>query len=172
MGYNVTNCLEDNMLSLTYRIALKARQGYQLLTRYRVPGVRGLIVQNDHVVLVKHRAGVRPWGLPGGGVGPREPLDVAVRRELQEETGCTVRVKALLGIFPGFFLGKPTSLTVFVCVPLTPLQPPSHDIEIATARYAPLRSLPVDTDMETRWCIAAYVCGETGIVKNLPIKER
>lgn len=160
------------MLSLAYMLALKARRSYLWATHTVIPGVRAIVIKDDSIVLVQHRGGIRPWGLPGGGVGRRETLDNAVLREVREETGCITRIESLHGIFLGSLRGKQTYLAVFICTPITDPQPPVNDIEIATACYVPLRSLPVTTDIETRCAIADYLCGETNIVRTLPIKER
>lgn len=52
-----------------------------------------LIVMNDRVVLVRHRAGSRVYYLlPGGGVDYRETIAEALIREVKEETGLDVSV--------------------------------------------------------------------------------
>jgi ADP-ribose pyrophosphatase YjhB (NUDIX family) len=38
------------------------------------------------------------WTMPGGGLEPGEPPEDAVRRELREETGYSVKVGELLGV--------------------------------------------------------------------------
>ncbi|MEU6866780.1 NUDIX domain-containing protein [Streptomyces sp. NPDC046876] len=57
----------------------------------------GLVVRDDHVLLVK---GNWPqpdtWLPPGGGQKPGEPLHHTVEREVLEETGVTVRAGQLL----------------------------------------------------------------------------
>jgi 8-oxo-dGTP diphosphatase len=55
--------------------------------------VAALIVVNDRIVLVKHRARDSSYYLlPGGGVDYRETLERALMREVSEETGLLVEI--------------------------------------------------------------------------------
>ena len=59
--------------------------------------VAAIIVQDGRILLVKHaKAGREYWMLPGGGVGPGEPLSEALERELQEEVCITTRPEHLV----------------------------------------------------------------------------
>ena len=50
-------------------------------------------------VLLTKRADNGLWCLPGGGVDPGESVEETVIREVQEETGLTVRVQRLIGVY-------------------------------------------------------------------------
>jgi len=59
--------------------------------------VAALLLQDDKVVVVRHRSAGRPYHLlPGGGVNYRETLEIALAREVLEETGFVVSVGDLL----------------------------------------------------------------------------
>ena len=59
--------------------------------------VAGLMIHDDRVVVVRHRAGSFTYHLlPGGGVGYRETLEEALVRDILEETGFKARVGELL----------------------------------------------------------------------------
>ncbi len=64
--------------------------------------VCGIFIQNEHVLLVKHRRFAESiqfpeesWILPGGGVNYGEMLTQALKREVMEETGYTCEVGQL-----------------------------------------------------------------------------
>jgi 8-oxo-dGTP diphosphatase len=54
--------------------------------------VGGVVIDNDHVVLVKRRHEPQrgEWTIPGGAVELDERIKAAVRREVREETGLVV----------------------------------------------------------------------------------
>jgi 8-oxo-dGTP diphosphatase len=67
-----------------------------------------LVRRDDAVLLTRHSArGPRPgtWTLPGGGLDHGEPPNVAVAREVVEETGLVATVGRLLGVHDEHFTG-------------------------------------------------------------------
>jgi 8-oxo-dGTP diphosphatase len=67
-----------------------------------------LVRRDDAVLLTRHSArGPRPgtWTLPGGGLDHGEPPDVAVAREVVEETGLVATIDRLLGVHDEHFTG-------------------------------------------------------------------
>lgn len=66
---------------------------------YRVAGVA---VTPTHVLL-HHYVKDTHWSLPGGHVEAGESAAIALRREMQEETGLTVKVGRLLWVMENFF---------------------------------------------------------------------
>ncbi|HUJ96077.1 MAG TPA: NUDIX hydrolase [Terriglobales bacterium] len=64
-------------------------------------GVGAIIVDTDRVLLVKrgHPPLQGEWSIPGGVLEVGETLGEAAVREAKEETGLTVEVGALLGVF-------------------------------------------------------------------------
>lgn len=57
--------------------------------------VRGILMQNDKLLLVNAYAGRGDlWCAPGGGVDPHQSLTENLAREIHEETGLTVDVGA------------------------------------------------------------------------------
>jgi ADP-ribose pyrophosphatase YjhB (NUDIX family) len=154
--------IDQAILGPVYALAIGVRRMFWGLRRPVTIGVRAFIVQGDAVLLVRHRAGPRPWGLPGGGMARYERLAEAARREAHEETGAAVRIERLLGVYDSFHDGMSNYIAVFICAPLGPARPP-RSIEIAEARFFPLRAPPADMDPGSRRRIDEYCAGERGV---------
>lgn len=66
----------------------------------------GVFIQAGTVLMIHKTTGPEPdcWDLPGGGLQPGEPMVLALKREIQEETGLTeFRVESLLTVVENFF---------------------------------------------------------------------
>jgi ADP-ribose pyrophosphatase YjhB (NUDIX family) len=156
--------IEYAALRLIYTLAVRLRRIFWGIRRPVSVGVRALIVRDSAVLLVRHRAGRTPWGLPGGGVSRYERLAEAARREAQEETGVAVRIERLLGIYDSFHDGFSNYVAVFVCAPLGEPRL-RRSLEIAEVRFFPLSTPPAGLDRGSIRRIAEYLAGESGLAK-------
>lgn len=143
--------MRDQVLTAGYWLAIHVRRLLWWLLRPRMIGVRALVLREAapgqmEVLLVRHRAGRNPWGLPGGGVERNEPLSEALLREVREESGCVARIERLHGLFHQFEGRFSNYITVFVCAAISPPRPPVGDLEIVTARFFTLNALPYGID--------------------------
>lgn len=62
-------------------------------------GTNGVLFNQQGEVLLQRRADNGFWALPGGGVDVGESVEQCVMREVLEETGLTVAVKRLVGVY-------------------------------------------------------------------------
>lgn len=154
--------IEHRALALTYGFAIWVRTQLWRVLRPKTLGVRVLVVDGNTVLLIRHRSGSTPWSLPGGGVERYERLEETARREAREETGATVRVDGLLGMYDQFIDGLSNYVAVFVCTPLTNPDPP-RSLEIAEARFFRFDEVPDTTDPASVRRIAEYRSGKMGV---------
>ncbi len=90
------------------------------LTKPCTVGVRGLVLNDaGEILLVRHSYGRRNWFLPGGGHRGSESPEEALVREMREETGLTVAVTGLIGVY--FYTGgyKRDHIYLFACRAVT-----------------------------------------------------
>jgi ADP-ribose pyrophosphatase len=65
------------------------------------PGVAAVVRDDRHRVLIIQRRDDGTWDLPAGSIEPGETSRAAIAREVKEETGLEVRVRAVAGVFSG-----------------------------------------------------------------------
>ncbi len=63
------------------------------------PGVAAIILDAKGQILLQRRSDNGRWGLPGGSVEIGESVRDAIVREVREETGLTVEVDRLVGVY-------------------------------------------------------------------------
>jgi len=63
------------------------------------PGVAAVISDGAGRILLQRRSDNGLWGLPGGSVEIGESVRDAIRREVREETGLSVEVVRLIGVY-------------------------------------------------------------------------
>lgn len=112
-------------------------------------------------VLLVRRADTGDWELPGGRLDPGESVLQAVRREVAEESGVTIAVTGISGLYsdPGHILHYPEtgeSRQVFaVCFHARPIAgQPSADgretVDAAWCELVQLRDLSIHPSMRLR----------------------
>ena len=129
------------------------QRGYLALarvTRGMTLGVRGMLLADDHVVLVKHSY-FPGWHFPGGGVEAGESLMEALERELREEAGAVLTGRPQLVSVHRHRRVRTDHIALFVCREWEIAEPPKlPNGEIVGCEHVPLKDLPADTSPATR----------------------
>jgi 8-oxo-dGTP pyrophosphatase MutT (NUDIX family) len=81
-----------------YYQALRAKLGHELIL---YPAVGGLIHDADGRILLQSKTEEAGWFIPGGAIEPGEHPEVALVREVGEETGLIVRPLGVALVFGG-----------------------------------------------------------------------
>ncbi len=130
----------------TVTAAVLARDGMVLLGRRPQKGLLGGL-----------------WEFPGGKCLPDEPLDVCLRREIEEELGIRVEVGGHLGLYRHAYTHYRVTLHAFACQPAPGEQrqpQPLHASELAWVTLADLERYPmgkIDRQISLRLAEASAV---------------
>jgi ADP-ribose pyrophosphatase YjhB (NUDIX family) len=132
---------------------------YWRLRRGMTLGVRGVVLRDGEVLLVRH--GYTPgWHLPGGGVEPGETFEEALAKELMEEGNVRVTgAPALHALFQNKNASSRDHVAVYVVRAFDYLGPLAPTFEIQEAKFFPLDALPEETTQSTRKRLAEIVNG-------------
>lgn len=126
-----------------YRLAYALLCVYWFVARPRTHGVKCVLTDGDHVLLVRHTYGRHEWELPGGAIKSREEPLSAARREMDEELGVSLERWTDLGEVTGRAQRRHDILHCFHAeLPDDPLTLDSG--ELYTATLFPLTRLPID----------------------------
>jgi len=140
----------QRILRRTYLSLGRLRRGMLL-------GVRGILLDGESVLLVRHTY-VPGWYLPGGGVEAGETAAQALRREAREEAGAEITgALRLIGFHWNPRAHPRDHVVVYACEEWRRIEPaPFPNLEIADCRLFPLDALPEDATPATRARLAEY----------------
>lgn len=130
----------------SYPMELRGLIGNRLLL---LPAVAAVIHDQAGNLLLQEKASGEGWSLPAGAIEPGETPQHAVVREVMEETGLTVSVTGILGVFGGrdFRYTYPNGHQVEYVVTLFKCRVLEGgggwtDSETKSLRYFPRRDMP------------------------------
>ena len=139
------------------RILQKVLHKYFLFSRPLTLGVRCVIFNDRHKVLLVKHTYISGWHLPGGGLSAGESAEACIAREIQEETGLELGNSAeLIGVFHNQNATKRDHVVLFTASTSSDALPISKTFEIKSSEFFSLEDLPSDLDMASReWIVAA-----------------
>jgi ADP-ribose pyrophosphatase YjhB (NUDIX family) len=114
---------------------LQYRQGYSI-------GVGGVVLHDRQVLLVRRTSEPHSgdWALPGGYIERDETVDIAVIREVFEETGISAEIEGLIGVLHRWLADENGVYLMFLMRAVDD-DPRADGIEISEARFFALEEL-------------------------------
>jgi ADP-ribose pyrophosphatase YjhB (NUDIX family) len=130
-------------------------------------GAAAVIFNSEgHVLLVKHGYGHENWEIPGGGSEPNESPEETAVREVREETGLTVTLRRMTGVY---YVEETDSMGfVFLC-DSEGGEPTANDrSELTDCGYWPVDALPRPISNWTVRRIQDVVSGAPPAMVSIP----
>lgn len=126
------------------------------------PGVYGIIIDRDNILLTHQDLPDDEIQLPGGGIDPGEGAVQALHRECREETGWKVSIERRLGAYQrftymseyGFWAQK--ICHIYLCRPVLKLHEPLEPMH-TTLWTTPVQALDLLDNEGDRDFLAAYL---------------
>ena len=152
-------------MKLPHRLLQRGYLAYSRFSRGMTLGVRGMLIAENRILLVKHSY-VPGWYLPGGGVEAGESFAEALARELDEEAAARLTGPArLFGIYRNAQADRRDHVALFVCTKWERLEGRTiPNAEITAMDRFPIDALPEGTTAGTRARIREVLRGETPAV--------
>lgn len=135
-------------MKILIKIASFLRKIYWFIFRPETHGVKGFLIKDNKVLLVK--TSYSKWlTLPGGGIKRGETAKEAVIRELMEETGIEVLKCHLVGEYDHSNEYKNDHISLF-CIDEFKEGNRTKSIEIDSVSFYPLNNLPKNVSPATK----------------------
>ncbi|KPB06273.1 NUDIX hydrolase [Bacillus sp. CHD6a] len=107
----------------------------------------GIVYNERNEILLQKRGDRNEWGFPGGAMELGESIEETAKREIFEETGLTVEVEHLIGVYSKYIEEYPNGdkaqsiVYSFQCKPISG-KLTSDGIETLDLKFFPLDQIP------------------------------
>ena len=118
--------------------------------------VRGLILRDQSVLLVKHVGGRNQWTLPGGGMHADESPEDTLKREIYEELEINVLPVGDVGTVEVNRYGALTTYHILIATTVNRALIPDP-VELREARWFDLKALPDDCSEVVRVAASRHI---------------